>query len=133
MPNRKRNRPFSVRLSEEEYRLWERKYRLSKLSKTDYFVRMLKGSVIKIFYFSQALNILYRELRKIGVNLNQIAYCANSGYSFQAQQKLLEMSEIYGAVLTRLKRFLEQPLINACIVDTDEIPKSFNPLDGEVK
>jgi len=133
MSNRKRNIYFAIRISETEQSLWEQKQKASGLKKTEYFVRLLKGSVIKVFYFSQAVNILYRELRKIGVNLNQIAYHSNSGYTWQTQQKIMEMSEDYGAVMLRLKQFLEQPLINAIIIPTAEIPDSFNPLASDEK
>jgi len=50
MTNRTRNRPFSVRLTDGEYALWLRKHKASKLGKTDYFIRMLKSSVIKVYF-----------------------------------------------------------------------------------
>jgi len=121
MPNRTRNRPFSVRLTEAEYAVWLKKQKASGLGKTDYFISLLKNSVIKVFSFSQEVEILYGELRKIGVNLNQIAYYTNSGFTRQAEQLITEMTTTYGAVMLQLKRFLERPLINATIVETYEV------------
>ena len=123
MPNRTRNNIIYIRLSDEENALFLKKQRASGLSKTNYFISMLKGSTVKVFYFSQAVNILYSELRKIGVNLNQIAYYSNSGFTRQAEQFIYDMTVSYGAVMLRLKQFLEKPLINACIVDVDTLPE----------
>jgi len=71
----------------------------------------LQGSTIKVFYFSQAINSLYSELRKIGVNLNQIALLANSGYLQQAENEIASMHKSYTEVMERLKAFLDKPPI----------------------
>ena len=121
MANRTRNRPFYVRLTDEEYALWLRKHKASKLGKTDYFVRMLKGSIIKVYFFSQELNNLCRELKKIGVNLNQIAYYANAGYFPQAEQEIRNIYACYSEVMEQLKVFLDKPLVNAKIIESGEL------------
>jgi len=68
MANRTRNRPFSVRLTDDEYNQWLNKHKSSGMGKTEYFIKLLKNSVIKVYSFNQELNNLCRELRKIGVN-----------------------------------------------------------------
>ena len=120
MANRTRNRPFCVRLTDEEYALWLRKNKASKLGKTDYFVRMLKGSVIKVYFFSEVLNNLCRELKKIGVNLNQIAYYCNAGYFPQAESEIKGIYGSYNSVMYRLGNFLDRPLVNAEIIESGE-------------
>ena len=129
--NRKRNHQFSIRISDAEQALWDKKQKASGLSKTEYFIRMLKGSVIKVYYFSEVISALYHELRKIGVNLNQLAYHSNIGNSYQAGQALKDMSAEYGEVMKRISNFLERPLINAVVLNADNIPDSFNPLESK--
>lgn len=79
---RSRSHQFAVRLSDSELALWNKKQAASGLGKTEYFIRLLKGSVIKVYCFDEALKVLFHELRKIGVNLNQVAFLANSGYTY---------------------------------------------------
>jgi hypothetical protein len=119
MANRIRNRPFSVRLTDGEYALWLKKHKVSGMSKTEYFVKLLKSSVIKVYFFSEVIAELCKELRKIGVNLNQIAVYANSGYFPQAEQEIKNIYPQYSAVMEKLKAFLECPLINARIIESE--------------
>jgi hypothetical protein len=120
MTNRTRNRPFSVRLTDEEYALWLAKHKASKMGKTDYFVKLLKSSVIKVYFFSEVTLALHKDLRKIGVNLNQIAAYSNSGYFPQAEQEIRIIYNRYCDVMKRLKSFLDRPLINAKIIEGEE-------------
>ena len=128
---RSRNNQFALRLSDSELDLWNKKQRLSGLNKTAFFIQMLKTATIKIFYFSEALKILYYELRKIGVNLNQVAYLTNIDRSYEARDLLTRMSTEYFAVIDRLKSFLDHPLVNAYTVEVDKIPNTFNPLEEQ--
>lgn len=130
---RSRNNQFAVRLSDSELALWNKKQTASGLGKTEFFIRMLKGSVIKVYCFDEALKVLVHELRKIGVNLNQVAFLANSGYTYQAAQELHSIQGAYFEVMERLKNFLYHPLLNAYMVrseETDTFPGT-NPLGGE--
>jgi hypothetical protein len=115
--NRKRNHQFSIRISDSEQLLFNQKQTASGLNKTDFFIKMLNGSIIKVYSFDESIRIINSELRKIGVNLNQIAYYANSGYFPQAEQEIKNIFPLYAAIMTRLKEFLDRPLINARIVD----------------
>ena len=117
MKNRTRNRNFSVRLSDEEYLLFLKKQSASKLGNTDFFVSMLNDTTIKVYYFNENMNDLYRELRKIGVNLNQISMLANSGRLPEAEREIWNMKSYYNSVMKSLKSFLDKPLINAEILE----------------
>jgi hypothetical protein len=117
MPNRKRNQQFAVRISEDELRLFERKRSTSGLSKTDFFIKLLESSVIKVYNFNALAADIYLELRKIGTNLNQIAYHANAGKLPLAESQIRDIHSHYSEVMVRLKDFLERPLINARIFE----------------
>jgi len=122
MKNRTRNRNFSVRLSDEEYLLFLKKQQATKLGNTDFFVSMLKDTNIKVYYFNETMNNLYRELRKIGVNLNQISMLANSGRLPEAEREIWNMKSYYNSVMKSLKSFLDKPLINAEILEGGDVP-----------
>ena len=116
---RKRNHQFSVRLSDEEQALWDKKQAASKLSKTELFIKLLKSSTIKIYNFDDCLKELIRELRKIGVNLNQLTKKANSSYDSNVRISVGIMLEQYSDAMNRIKKFLDKPLLNATIIDKD--------------
>lgn len=126
---RTRNNQFAIRLSDSEIALFNKKQAASRLSKTDFFIKLLNNSKIKIYCFNEALKILYNELRRIGVNLNQIAYIANIGRDYEFKSELYRMSEAYFSVMDRLKCFLEKPLVNAYIIE--EVPTNINPIGDD--
>lgn len=126
---RTRNNQFAIRLSDSEIALFNKKQAASRLSKTDFFIKLLNNSKIKIYCFNEALKILYNELRRIGVNLNQIAYIANIGRDYEFKSELYRMSEAYFSVMDRLKCFLETPLVNAYIIE--EVPTNINPIGDD--
>ncbi|MDD6564607.1 MAG: plasmid mobilization relaxosome protein MobC [Clostridiales bacterium] len=115
--NRKRNHQFSLRLSDSEQALWDKKQTASGLNKTEFFIRTLKNSVVKIYHFDESIKELIKELRKVGVNLNQAAHLLNSGFLFEANQEIRNMNGEYSEVMEKIKNFLEKPLINATIID----------------
>lgn len=119
--NRKRNRQLSIRLSEKEISLFERKRAATGLSKTEFLLRLLKSAKIQVFQFSDTIKSLHGELRKIGVNLNQIAYLVNIGHDERARFELNQMSREYEEVLDRVKHFLDAPLVNAQIILGGEV------------
>lgn len=126
---RSRNNQLALRLSDNEMKMFNKKQSASGLSKTDFLVKLLKNSVIKVYCFNDTIKIMFNELRKIGVNMNQIAYLANIGRDYEFKSELARMSEAYFSVMDRLKSFLEKPLVNAYIID--EVPQKTNPLgDG---
>ena len=123
---RSRNNQLALRLSDNEMEMFNKKQNASKLSKTDFLVKLLKNSVINVYCFNDTIKIVFNELRKIGVNLNQIAYLANIGRDYEFKSELARMSEAYFSVMDRLKSFLEKPLLNVYIID--EVPQKTNQL-----
>ena len=119
--NRTRKNQFSLRLSDEEHALFSIKQRESGLSKTDFLVEMLRDTSIKVYRFNEAINPLYRKLQKIGVNLNQIAVTANSGFFPEAERYVFQMQSEYSAVMESLKAFLENPPTEAKLVKINEV------------
>ena len=118
---RNRNCQLSFRLSEKELELFERKRAATGLSKTEFLMRLMKSAKIQVFQFSDTIKTLHNELRKIGVNLNQIAYLVNIGHDVQAKYELHQMTRQYEEVLDRLKHFLDAPLVNAQIISGGEV------------
>ena len=97
--------------------MFNRKQGASGLNKTDFLVKLLKNSVIKVYCFNDTIKILFNELRRIGVNLNQIAYLANIGRDYEFKSELARMTQAYYDVIDRLKGFLERPIVNAYIIN----------------
>lgn len=122
--NRIRNHQLSIRLSDKEIAVFEKKCAATGLNKTEFLLKLLKSSKIQVFQFSDTIKTLHGELRKIGVNLNQIAYLVNIGHDVQAKYELHQMSRQYEEVLDRLKHFLDAPLVNAQIISEDELCRS---------
>ena len=116
---RTRNNQFSIRLTDTEQALWDKKQAQSGLSKTDFFIRMLKQSVIKIYSFDESVKDIIYELRKIGVNLNQAAYHLNSGFANEAACEIHNMTNQYSRTMESVQSFLDKPLINATIIKTE--------------
>ena len=116
---RNRNRQLSIRLSEKEFAAFEKKRIESVLSKTEFLLKLLKSSKIQVFRFGDSVKDLHYELRKIGVNINQIAYLVNTGRDVQAKYELHQMSRQYEEVLDRLNHFLDAPRVNAQIISED--------------
>lgn len=121
---RNRNRQLSFRLTEKEFVAFEKKRAVTGLSKTEFLLKLLKSSKIQVFQFSDTIKTLHGELRKIGVNINQIAYLVNTGRDVKAKYELHRMSRQYEEVLDRLKHFLDAPLVNAQIISEDELCRS---------
>ena len=75
----KRKHSIQVRLSDEEYEAFNRKFRNSGMkSRSDFFRKMIfQGYIVKFSEFE--LKELIRLARNISNNINQIAVRANSG------------------------------------------------------
>lgn len=91
--NRVRDKQFNIRLTKEELAAFEKKRTASGLGKTDFFVKMVRDTDIKVYLFDDDVKAIMHELRKIGVNLNQVAYLANTFQSDKAQTCAPVLSE----------------------------------------
>ena len=109
--NRNRDKQFNIRLTERELAVFERKRTASGLSKTDFFMKLVRGSNIKVYRFDDEVKSIVHELRKIGLNLNQVAYFANTFQSEKAQVALRYYQKSFCEAMDRLLAFLDKPLV----------------------
>ena len=82
---RTRSHQVSFRLSDKEYALLQKKLAASGLSLTGFFIETIRGK--KIIIISDFLPLL-GELKRQGVNLNQIARRLNQ-FSAVSEQEIL--------------------------------------------
>ena len=108
--NRSRNIQFNIRLTEKELEAFEKKRKASGLSKTDFFNKLVCGANIKVYHFDDEVKAIVHELRKIGVNLNQVAYLANTFQSDKAQIALRYYQSSFCAAMDSLSAFLDKSL-----------------------
>ena len=114
---RKRNNQFAIRLSDSELALWNSKQSASGLGKTEFFLKMLKSTRIKVYSFNESLKLLYNELRHIGGNLNQAAYLVNVGGYPEAAIEIGAMYQQYMDLMNSFQQFIDNPMINATVID----------------
>ena len=109
--NRNRDRQFNIRLTEKELASFEKKRKASGLSKTDFFIKLVRDSNIKVYRFDDEVKAIIHELRKIGVNLNQVAYLVNIMQDGEALRELHRMQDSFWNAMDRLSAFLDKPLV----------------------
>ena len=114
---RKRNNQFAIRLSDSELALWNSKQSASGLGKTEFFLKMLKSTRIKVYSFNESLKLLYNELRHIGGNLNQVAYLVNVGGYPEAAIEIGAMYQEFMNLMNKFQKFIDNPMINATVID----------------
>ena len=114
---RKRNNQFAIRLSDSELALWNSKQSASGMSKTEFFLKMLKSTRIKVYRFNETLKVLYNELRHIGVNLNQAAYLVNVDRFDVAAREIDAMYREFMNLMNKFQKFIDNPMINATVID----------------
>ena len=109
--NRNRDKQFNIRLTEKELSAFEKKRKTSGLSKTDFFMKLVRSSNIKVYRFDDEVKGIMHELLKIGVNLNQVAYLVNIMQDGKALKELALMQDGFYAAMDRLSAFLDKPLV----------------------
>ena len=114
---RKRNNQFAIRLSDSELALWNSKQSASGMGKTEFFLKMLKNTRIKVYSFNESLKLLYNELRHIGGNLNQAAYLVNVDRFDVAAREIDAMYREFMNLMNKFQKFIDNPMINATVVD----------------
>ncbi|MBO6229519.1 MAG: mobilization protein [Ruminiclostridium sp.] len=114
---RKRNNQFAIRLSDSELALWNSKQSASGLGKTEFFLKMLKSTRIKVYSFNETLKALYNELRHIGGNLNQAAYLVNVDRFDVAAREIDAMYQEFMNLMNKFQKFIDNPMINATVID----------------
>ena len=114
---RKRNNQFAIRLSDSELALWNSKQSASGMGKTEFFLKMLKSTRIKVYSFNETLKALYNELRHIGGNLNQAAYLVNVDRFDVAAREIDAMYQEFMNLMNKFQKFIDNPMINATVID----------------
>ncbi len=109
MPNRKRYHSISLKLTDEEYQLWNTKHKASGLSKTDYLIQALRNSEVRIYFIEESIAPLIHEIRKIGTNLNQLAYFSNIGQDEKVRSEIGAIRQTNDTVMGQLSDFLKNP------------------------
>ena len=109
MPNRKRNHSISLKLTDEEFQLWNTKHKASGLSKTDYMMQALRNSGVRIYSIENSIAPLIHEIRKIGTNLNQLAYFSNIGQDERVRAEIRAIRRTNDTVMEQLSDFLKNP------------------------
>lgn len=95
MANRKRNNQIVIRLSDEEYKKYMEQVEKSELTQNEFFVRCItKKKIIVVDGLKETLT----ELKKIGVNINQISKNLNSGIFQNADNELKAVKEEFAKV-----------------------------------
>lgn len=109
MVNRKRYHSISLKLTDEELQLWNTKHEASGLSKTDYLMQAIRNSEVRINSIEESINPLIHEIRKIGTNLNQLAYFSNIGQDDKVRAEIGAIRRTNDMVMEQLADFISDP------------------------
>lgn len=109
MPNRRRNHSISLKLTDEEFQLWNNKHKASGLSKTDYLMQAIRNSEVRIYSIEESISPLVHEIRKIGTNLNQLAYFSNIGQDDKVRSEIGAIRRTNDTIMGQLSDFLKNP------------------------
>lgn len=104
---RKRNKDIKIRLNNEEYKVLEKHLAKTELSREAY-IRLLINEQIPIESPPLAYYELINQLRKIGTNLNQIAYRANALNKIETEDYMKNVIELQSAIL-KIMEGITQP------------------------
>ena len=110
MAERKRNHSICLKLSDEEYALWTEKQEKSGLSKTDYLIRAISHSEVRIYSIEDSIAPLVHEVHKIGTNLNQLAYFSNIGQDERVRAEIGAIRKANDEIMGKIADFLDKPL-----------------------
>ena len=94
---RKRNRTISIRVSDQEYETIQKKLNETGLTQQAFILKAVEGATISTAEDKQQLkeinlklSDLLKQIKGIGVNINQMAYRANAYRELPTVQKLSE-------------------------------------------
>ena len=96
---RKRDKTLTIRLTESEKMMIEKKASKAKLNLTEYIISVSSKSKISV---TEDTKPLLLELKRIGNNINQIAHIANAEGTI-SEEKIRELKQ-YQNDLIRLAR-----------------------------
>lgn len=93
--NRKRPKQIVIRMDEQEYEKLKGKVEKSGMSQQEYLIKCVTGKQVQN---TDGLKIFAQEIKRIGVNLNQITKSVNEGKSqYSAELEIIqkELSEVW--------------------------------------
>ena len=109
MTNRRRSHAICLRLTDAEYDLWTAKQKASGLCKTDYLMHAIRRSEVRIYSVEESIEPIVHEIRKIGTNLNQLAYFSNIGQDERVRAEIGAIRRTNDTVMGQLLDFLKYP------------------------
>ena len=101
---RKRNKSVLVRMDKKEYEKYLKLVKKSKLSQQNYNLRCMLN---KDIYVIDGVQELAMQIRKVGVNINQVVHLANQNnimYESDLTRINLKMDEIWLLLLKFVKQ-----------------------------
>jgi len=104
-PNRNRNHILYIRLNNKEYASFETQRKKTGLNKTDFLIRLIQSREIKVFNIQPELHEIVHELKKQGVNLNQIARSLNQNPYSPTNTSLTDLQTKYRQISDQLLTF----------------------------
>ena len=104
-PNRNRNHILCIRLNNKEYASFETQRKKTGLNKTDFLIRLIQSREIKVFNIQPELQEIVHELKKQGVNLNQIARSLNQNPYSPTNTSLTDLQTKYRQISDQLLTF----------------------------
>jgi len=109
MTNRRRSHAICLRLTDAEYDLWIARQKASGLCKTDYLMQAIRRSEVRIYSVEESIAPIVHENRKIGTNLNQLAYFSNIGQDERVRAEIGAIRRTNDTVMGQLLDFLKHP------------------------
>lgn len=93
----KKDKIITIRVSEKEKRKLIKKSKIAKLSLSEY---LIKQGLDKEIVIVDGLNEVVAELRRIGNNINQLKYLANSGriYTVGLSEVKQEIGKVWNVI-----------------------------------
>ena len=101
---RSQTKQIVIRMTEEEFTRLKKKISKSGLNQAEY---LRKAVLNKRIVSTEGISELMKELKRIGINLNQIARKANQGYPATVQE-IQKTNEELGGIWLLLKQFLQE-------------------------
>ena len=109
MPNLRRYHSISLKLTDEELQLLNTKHEASGLNKTDYLMQAIRNSEVRVYSIEESIAPIVHEIRKIGTNLNQLAYFSNIGQEYRVRAEIEAIRKTNDRLMGQLSDFLNDP------------------------
>jgi hypothetical protein len=102
---RKKNKQINIRMTDEEYSAFIQRLKVSRMSQNDFVMKSILDKKITIL---DGFKELTDQIKKIGVNLNQLTRSVNYGQLLDGKDELKEIQKELGEVWQSLSAFLQK-------------------------